>query len=147
MPMQNRSVPTNILLPHIVYQRVPEAIDWLIRTFGFEEHYRYGDPAKPDGAQLHLGDAWVMLTSTRPGRSSPAALGAYTQMLTIFVPDVEAHLAHTREAGATIVEDLNETFYGELQYAAEDLEGHRWLFSRHARDISPADWGAIVAGR
>jgi uncharacterized glyoxalase superfamily protein PhnB len=35
--------------------------------------------------------------------------------------------------------------YGELQYGAEDLDGHRWLFSRHARDVNPADWGATVA--
>jgi uncharacterized glyoxalase superfamily protein PhnB len=28
----------------------------------------------------------------------------------------------------------HETVYGERQYGAEDLEGHHWLFSRHARD-------------
>jgi uncharacterized glyoxalase superfamily protein PhnB len=45
------------------------------------------------------------------------------------------------------VEELNETFYGERQYGAEDLEGHHWLFSRHARDVSPDEWGATIAGR
>ena len=35
--------------------------------------------------------------------------------------------------------------YGEFQYAAEDLDGHHWLFSRHARDLSPDEWGATVA--
>ena len=28
---------------------------------------------------------------------------------------------------------------------AIDLDGHRWLFSRHARDVSPAEWGATIA--
>ena len=41
------------------------------------------------------------------------------------------------KAGARIVEDLHETAYGELQYGVEDLEGHHWLFSRHARDVTP----------
>jgi hypothetical protein len=27
----------------------------------------------------------------------------------------------------------------------EDLEGHHWLFARHARDVSPEDWGAKLA--
>ena len=57
--LTNRSVPTNILLPHIVYKDLPAAIEWLQNAFGFVEHYRYGDPLS--GAQMHLGDAWVML--------------------------------------------------------------------------------------
>jgi uncharacterized glyoxalase superfamily protein PhnB len=29
--------------------------------------------------------------------------------------------------------------YGEKQYGVEDLEGHRWLFSQHVRDVSPEE--------
>ena len=43
-----------------------------------------------------------------------------------------------------IVEDLHETEYGECQYGVEDLAGHHWLFSRHAGDVSPDQWGATV---
>jgi len=32
--------------------------------------------------------------------------------------------------------------YGERQFVAEDLEGHRWLFACHVRDVAPSDWGA-----
>jgi hypothetical protein len=42
------------------------------------------------------------------------------------------------------VEDLHETMYGERQYGARDLDGHHWLFSTHARDVSPIEWGATV---
>jgi len=62
--------------------------------------------------------------------------------------DVDAHYAKAREAGARIVEELHETEYGERQYGAEDMDGHLWLFSQHARDVSPEEWGATVrAGR
>jgi uncharacterized glyoxalase superfamily protein PhnB len=57
---------------------------------------------------------------------------------------VETHYARTKAAGAKIVEDLHETMYGELQYGVEDLEGHHWLFSRHAHDVSPDAWGAKI---
>ena len=53
--ISNRSVPTDILLPHVVYPNVAEASAWLTKTFGFSEHYRYGDPSDPSGAQMHLG--------------------------------------------------------------------------------------------
>jgi uncharacterized glyoxalase superfamily protein PhnB len=139
----NRSVPPQILLPHIVYDDVAEAIDWLTRTFGFVEHYRYGEPAQ--GAQMHLGEAWIMLRQSRPGEATPHKLAAATQSLTIFVEDVDAHYEHAKAARAKIVEELNETMYGERQYGAEDLAGHHWLFSTHVRDVHPRQWGAKLA--
>jgi uncharacterized glyoxalase superfamily protein PhnB len=141
--IDNRSVPTNILLPHVVYQDLPAAIDWLARTFGFIEHYRYGNP--PSGAQVRLGKAYIILRQAGAGVSSPAQLGYGTQSLTIFVEDVESHFQRAKSAEARIVEDLHETEYGELQYGVEDLDGHHWLFSRHARDVSPNEWGATLA--
>ena len=62
----------------------------------------------------------------------------------MFVADVGAHYTRAKAAGATIVEELHETIYGERQYGACDLDGHHWLFSSHARDVSPAEWGATI---
>jgi len=144
--LKNRSVPADIILPHLTYQNVADAMAWLTKVFGFSEHYRYGEPGgQVDGAQMHLGDAWIMLNRARPGRASPAQAGCDTQSLTVFVEDVDAHYETAKSAGASIVEDLHETEYGERQYGVEDLEGHHWLFSRHARDVSPDEWGATVA--
>jgi uncharacterized glyoxalase superfamily protein PhnB len=145
--IKNRSVPANILLPHITYQNVAEAIAWLTRTFGFTEHYRYGESdGSVAGAQMHLGDAWIMLNSARSGSGSPKQLGHATQSLTVFVDNIDEHYAIARSEGARIVEDLHETEYGEQQYGVEDLEGHHWLFARHARDVSPDEWGARITG-
>jgi uncharacterized glyoxalase superfamily protein PhnB len=88
----------------------------------------------------------VRSTARRPGRATPAQVGHQTQSLTVFVDDVDAHFERAKAAGVKIVEDLHETVYGERQYGAEDLEGDRWLFSRHARDVSPDEWGATIAG-
>jgi uncharacterized glyoxalase superfamily protein PhnB len=145
---KNRSVPTDTVLPHVFYQNVEVAIVWLTKTFGFAEHYRYGEPGAPaSGAQMHLGEAWIMLSTARAGRATPAQIGYGTQSLTVFVEDVDAHFRRVTSAGAKIVEDLHETVYGERQYGVEDLDGHRWLFSQHARDVSPDEWGAKIAGR
>lgn len=140
--IENRSVPPDAVLPHVAYQDLCEAIVWLQRVFGFREHYRYGEPVS--GAQVHLGNAWMMLEEARAGRASPAALGSWTQSLTIFIDNVEAHFQRAKQEGARILEEPHETIYGEFQYVAEDLEGHHWLFSRHARDLSPDAWGATI---
>lgn len=144
--ISNRSVPTDILLPHIIYADVAEAVVWLSEAFGFVEHYRYGEPGGPvSGAQISLGNAWIMVHRAGPGKSAPAQVGSGTQSLTVFVETVEAHFQKAKAAGARIVEDLHETVYGELQYGAEDLAGHHWLFSRHAHDVKPEQWGATVS--
>lgn len=140
--LRNRSVPVDTLMPHVKYRNLPAAIDWLAATFGFVEHFRYGSPVS--GAQVHLGNAWLMLSSGGEGYRNPAELGFGTQILSVFIEDVEAHYARTKASGARIAEALHETEYGELQYGVEDPEGHLWVFSRHARDVDPAEWGAIV---
>lgn len=128
-----------------MYRNLEEAIAWLSNAFGFEEHYRYGNPLS--GAQMKAENAWIMLKQMKPEGRTPRELGFETQSLTVFVEDLEAHFARARKAGVTLEEELHETVYGELQYAARDLEGHQWLFSRHARDLSPDEWGAVSKRR
>jgi uncharacterized glyoxalase superfamily protein PhnB len=95
--LKNRSVPADVVLPHITYQSVGDALPWLTKAFGFTEHYRYGEPeGRVEGAQVHLDEAWIMLNSPRPGRGSPAQLGYQTQSLTIFVDDVDAHFERAK---------------------------------------------------
>jgi uncharacterized glyoxalase superfamily protein PhnB len=144
--LKNRSVPADVILPHVTYGDVAAAIAWLTKAFGFIEHYRYGAPDHPNGAQVHLGDAWIMLREARPGSSTPAQIGCATQSLTVYVEDVDGHFERAKLAGAKIVEELHVTEYGERQYGAVDPDGHHWLFSRHARDVSPEEWGATIAG-
>ena len=114
----------------------------LAGVFGFKEYYRYGDG--PSGGQMWAGKAAIQVRQARDGQKSPAQLGYGTQSLTVFVDDVDAHYARAKAAGAKILEEPHETEYGEYQYAAADLDGHHWLFSRHARDRSPEEWGAVV---
>jgi uncharacterized glyoxalase superfamily protein PhnB len=143
--VNNRSLPIDTLLPHVVYRDVGGAIIWLSKAFGLAEHYRYGEPIS--GAQMHFGNAWIMITKAKEGWDSPAQCGYGTQSLTVFVEEIEKHFEKAKASGARIVEELHETVYGELQYAVLDLEGHHWLFSRHARDLSPEEWGATIAER
>ncbi len=59
----NRSVPTDTVLPHIMYRDLAAAIEWLTRVFGFPEHYRYGEPLS--GAQMYAGRAYIMVKNAR----------------------------------------------------------------------------------
>ena len=71
-----------------------------------------------------------MLGSPGPDFKGPRALGHVTQNLYVDVDDVDKHYARAVAAGATIIEEPKDTFYGARRYGAEDLEGHRWYFAQ-----------------
>ena len=118
---------------------------WLTDAFGFSEHYGY---VEPDGsvshAQMNLGAAWIMLGSSGPG-DRVTREGRPSQSLVVFVADVDAHFERARSSGAKVLIMPTDSVFRERQYGFEDLEGHQWYFSRHGRDVSPDEWGAVLA--
>jgi PhnB protein len=134
--------PTRIT-PYLVYQDAPAAIEFLCKAFGFAERFRY---AMPDGrighAELVLGDAAVYLASvySEMGFASPRDLPGVHCQIHCQVEDVDAHYARARSAGATIVVEPEDQFYGDRMYRALDPEGHRWMFATHVRDVPPEEW-------
>jgi uncharacterized glyoxalase superfamily protein PhnB len=59
--------------------------------------------------------------------------------LYVYVDDVDKHFEHARDAGATIIAEPEDQFYGDRRYGAEDLEGHHWYFAQHVRDVPAED--------
>jgi uncharacterized glyoxalase superfamily protein PhnB len=127
----NRSMPPSTVIPVLQYENVGEAVEWLCDTFGFTERWRVGNHR----AQLWVGDGTIALTE---GPAEGANLG---HSVMVRVPDVDDHHAHARERGARIAGEPADYPYGERQYTAEDLGGHRWTFSQTIADVAPEDWG------
>jgi len=69
-----------------------------------------------------------MLGSERakPGNPWAAPSGLY-----VAVPDIDAHHARAKAAGADIVMPLRETDYGSREYSVRDCEGRLWSFGTH----------------
>ncbi|MCM2535101.1 hypothetical protein NDK43_25625 [Neobacillus pocheonensis] len=130
--VNNRSVPTDYILPHVYYENVANALSWLTSVFGFVEDYHFDlSDGQLHGVMMHKGDAWVMLKSSSLKMTSPGKLGFQTQSLTVFVENVDEHYRNTKFSGARILEEISNTEYGERQYSAQDLEGH---------DQQPSPW-------
>jgi uncharacterized glyoxalase superfamily protein PhnB len=120
------------ITPYLLYQDAGAAVDWLEKAFGLR---RTGDVFKgEDGrvnhASMAFGKAVVMLGSPGADFRGPRALGHVTQNLYVDVDDVDSHHARAVNAGANVIEEPKDTFYGARRYGAEDLEGHRWYFAQ-----------------
>ena len=130
------------VIPYLIYQDAPAAIEFLTRAFGFEERMRMPMPdGKVGHAELTCGDDVIMLASECPeaGAQSPRALGGATCQIMCYVDGVDAHHDRAKAAGATITEGLTDKFYGDRTYAAQDPEGNRWYFATHVKDVSPEE--------
>jgi len=57
----------------------------------------------------------------------------------VTVDNVDKHFVRAQKSGAKIVEKLNDTFYGDRRYTAQDPEGHQWAFAQHVRKVSDAE--------
>lgn len=129
--------------PYLYYQDVAGALRFLADAFGFRERLRM--PGK-DGdimhAEMTLGDGLVMMGCPSKDYRNPKRLGEQTQSLYIYVDDVDAHCARAKKAGARIINEPEDQFYGDRRYGAEDPEGHHWFFATHVRDVAPEDMKA-----
>lgn len=120
------------ITPYLLYQDAGAAVSWLAEAFGLRQTgdlYK-GQDGRVNHASMAFGDAVLMLGS--PGRDfpNPKTLGHATQNLYVDVDDVAQHYARAVKAGAKIIEEPTNTFYGARRYGAEDPEGHRWYFAQ-----------------
>ncbi len=125
---------------YLLYEDVDSALGWLAKTFGFRERMRLAGPdGKTNHAEMELADGVIMMGCPGPEYQNPKRIGHVTQQLYVYVDDVDKQFEHAKEAGATIFEEPQDQFYGDRRYDAEDLEGHRWSFAQHVRDVAPED--------
>jgi uncharacterized glyoxalase superfamily protein PhnB len=130
--LANRSMPPGTVIPELPYADVRAAAEWLCRAFGFSERLRIADHR----VQLRVGDAAIVVVQQA---TQPAAAGAGGIM--VRVEDVDAHHARAVAMGARVLGAPADYPYGERQYSAVDLGGHRWTFSQSIADVDPASWG------
>ena len=124
-----------------VFYRDPwAALDWLERAFGFERSMVISEKDGQLGhAEMRFGDGYITV-----GRewaefiASPASIGGKnTQSIYVMLQDgIDAHCERARTAGAVILQEPADQFYGDRTFRARDPEGHVWTFSQTVRHVS-----------
>ena len=127
---KNRSMPESSIIPELPYSNVREAAEWLRDRFHFKERLKIGE----DRAQLVFGQGTIIVIAQRQTAHSP-----HTVM--VRVDDLDGLFSHVQARGVKIDNPPTEYPYGEIQFTAEHLGGHRWTFSQTITDVAPEDWG------
>jgi uncharacterized glyoxalase superfamily protein PhnB len=117
----------------VYYARPAAAARWLADVFGFEPSgdLPVGPDPLPEGEYGHpwiefrIGNAVINVFKLDGERSGEVR----THVPWVYVDDLEAHFAHAKGNGATIVKEIH-SYPGSTVYVADDLEGNRWTFSQ-----------------
>jgi uncharacterized glyoxalase superfamily protein PhnB len=129
------------VIPMVAYEDGVAAMDWLARAFGFRERARMlGENGRLSHGEMQAGEGMIMLATPSPHYHGPkrhreeseearkwSEVPYIIDGVLVYVDDVDAHFERAREAGATILSEVDSGGPGK-RYRAEDLEGHRWMF-------------------
>ncbi len=131
------------LASSVAYKDPWAALDWLEKAFGFERSMVITDKdGKIAHSEMRFGAGLVYVGSEwADDVASPASIGGKnTQRIHVHLNEgLDAHCERARAAGAVIVREPKDEFYGDRVYAAKDLEGHTWSFGQVVRHVSRED--------
>lgn len=137
-----------MLVPHLVVDDAAAALDFYARAFGAEEMVRMPGPdGKLIHASMRINGAMVFLNDDFPefndGKAStPSALGGSSVTIHLHGPDVDGRFRRALDAGATVVNPLEDQFWGDRYGVLRDPFGHQWSLAETVREV---DMNEVIA--
>ncbi len=127
------------VVARLAYNDVASALEFLENAYGFAE--REGTRIEmADGSvvlvEINVVDSYIMIGSAGAHDiDAPGNVGGITQALIVYVDDIDRHYEKAKNAGAKIVSEPADQFWGDRRYESRDSEGHHWSFHVHLRDV------------
>jgi uncharacterized glyoxalase superfamily protein PhnB len=131
-----------MITPYLLYQDVAGAVRFLSRAFGFKKSggAMLGNHGEVTHAAINFGDDLIIMMGY-PGREykNPKQLGEATQILYVKVNGADEHFACAKKAGAKILEEPEDTFYGHRRYGRRTRKGINGISSTRSKHASPTN--------
>jgi PhnB protein len=133
--------------PSLTVRDAAAALDFYASAFGATESYRL---ASPDGKIMHaefqIGDSRIMLSDEYPDWGAFAPEVGKGGAFMIYVPNADDAFKKAIEAGATVIQDPADQFWGDRTARVADPYGYRWTVAAHVRDVTPEEIARAAAG-
>lgn len=143
-PGKVRAIPSGMstVTPHLVCAQAADAIAFYKQAFGAIEMGRLEGPdGKIAHAYLQIGNSAVFLFDENPqwGALGPLALKGTPVTLHLYVENADEAAKKAVAAGARLIMDVQDMFWGDRYGLLEDPYGHRWSVATHIKDLSPEE--------
>ena len=128
--------------PYLACADAAQAIAFYKKAFGAKELLRIPGPGGKIGhAELRIGDSRVMLADEYRDMDflGPLSRGGSAVHLHIYMPNADKVVERAVEAGAKVVQPLEDKFYGDRTGSVQDPFGHVWHIATHVEDVPPRE--------
>jgi PhnB protein len=126
--------------PYIPVDGAADAIEYYKRAFGAKERMRMNGPnGSIAHAEIEIGDSLVIVSDPFPQSTvkTPRSLGGTSASIFLYVKDVDAVVKQAVDAGAEIVMEPQDQFWGDRFGTITDPFGHTWSVATHIEDVPP----------
>jgi PhnB protein len=129
------------LTPYLRIRGASDAIAFYVSVFGAIETMRMHMGERIGHAELTIGGAKLALADEFPemGVVGPKTLQGSSIALMHYCDDVDAVVAKAVAAGAKVLREVADQFYGDRVGTVEDPFGHVWMIHTHIEDVKPAE--------
>lgn len=141
------------VFPYLRARSADAAIAFYKHAFGAVETFRLVEPGGRIGhAELKFGDATIMISDGFPecGIHPLDPDGPSLCFIHLHVDDADAVMAGAVQAGAKVVREAQDHFYGERSGTVRDPFGYDWLIGHAIEEVTPAEmqrrYTAMLAG-
>ena len=127
------------VFPYLRVKDAAAAIAFYVQAFGARELFRLSEPNGRIGhAELAIGNATLMLSDEYPEHNilGPQSLGGTGTSIHLHVDNVDAVADRAVAAGATLVREPMDQFYGERSCSIRDPFGHEWSVGQEIEKVS-----------
>jgi len=130
------------MFPYLRVKNSVEAIAFYTQAFGAVERFRLTEPSGRVGhAELQLGPHVLMLSDEFPeyGLMGPSADRDSGFCIHLHVDNADTVAARAVTAGATMLSEISDAFYGERGGRLRDPFGHVWLIGHQIEEVAPQE--------
>jgi PhnB protein len=112
------------ITPRLVVADAAQLVRFLTHAFGASGSFRNDGPS-----EIHIGDSIVMVSEAGVRDAMPAFLYLYLE-------DTDIAYQRAVEAGATVIEEPQDMFYGDRRATVRDPFGNIWQIATHKEDLT-----------
>jgi uncharacterized glyoxalase superfamily protein PhnB len=130
------------LFVYLCVRDAKAAIAFYEKAFGAKEKLRLTEAGGRIGhAEVEVDGRTIMMCEPFPelGIDAPEPGRKPSSLVHLHVDDADAAIRRAVSAGATVVREAQDAFYGERSGRIRDPFGHEWLIGHHTEDVPPEE--------
>jgi PhnB protein len=120
------------ITPYLVVDGAKKVVEFLKKAFDAQQiTLMPGEsPDKIGHAEIKIGDSIIMIGDAMADQK------ATPTMLYLYVEDADAMFKRAKQAGGTVVKEVENQFYGDRAGCIKDPSGNTWWVATHVEEVS-----------